>query len=187
MGRISPTCSGSRRITSTRSLEAPTRPTCRSSSRPHSSWWLISRPPRRSSLKDHWPEIKVQLLAGTYRPQPVRRVEIPKPTGGVRALGIPTVLDRFIQQRCCRGCRRIGTRRSRRRVSASVSSSIGAFSSNLRSRSRSAWVIDRLPKNQNPFEKRNNLRSSWLHLVVGGRPENRAAILLSEIHRHGSP
>ena len=49
-------------------------------------------------LKDHWPEIKAQLLAGSYRPQPVRRVEIPKPAGGVRALGIPTVLDRFIQQ-----------------------------------------------------------------------------------------
>jgi RNA-directed DNA polymerase len=49
-------------------------------------------------LKTHWPDIRDQLLAGTYRPQPVRRVEIPKPEGGVRALGIPTALDRFIQQ-----------------------------------------------------------------------------------------
>jgi RNA-directed DNA polymerase len=49
-------------------------------------------------LKQHWPTIREQLLNGTYEPRPVRRVEIPKPDGGVRKLGIPTVLDRFIQQ-----------------------------------------------------------------------------------------
>lgn len=49
-------------------------------------------------LKQHWPALREQLLSGTYRPQAVRRVEIAKPDGGVRKLGIPTVLDRFIQQ-----------------------------------------------------------------------------------------
>jgi RNA-directed DNA polymerase len=49
-------------------------------------------------LKQHWPAIREQLLSGTYKPQPVKRVEIPKPGGGVRKLGIPSVLDRMIQQ-----------------------------------------------------------------------------------------
>jgi RNA-directed DNA polymerase len=49
-------------------------------------------------LKVHWPAIREQLLRGTYRPQPVKRVEIPKPDGGMRQLGIPTVLDRMVQQ-----------------------------------------------------------------------------------------
>lgn len=49
-------------------------------------------------LKEHWPAIREQLLGDTYQPQPVKRVEIPKPGGGMRKLGIPTVLDRFIQQ-----------------------------------------------------------------------------------------
>src|SRR6202046_1958932 len=49
-------------------------------------------------LREHWPNIRVQLLEGTYRPQPVKRVEIPKPDGGVRKLGVPCVVDRLIQQ-----------------------------------------------------------------------------------------
>lgn len=49
-------------------------------------------------LREHWPGIRSQLLEGTYQPQPVKRVEIPKPDGGVRKLGVPCVVDRLIQQ-----------------------------------------------------------------------------------------
>jgi RNA-directed DNA polymerase len=51
----------------------------------------------KDHLKQHWPTIKAKLLAGSYRPSPVRRVDIPKPQGGVRTLGIPTLTDRLIQ------------------------------------------------------------------------------------------
>ena len=48
----------------------------------------------------HWQEISESIRNGTYEPKPVRRVEIPKPDGGVRLLGVPTVIDRVIQQAC---------------------------------------------------------------------------------------
>jgi RNA-directed DNA polymerase len=55
-----------------------------------------------SELKDwlavHWPSVKKALLEGRYLPRPVRRVDIPKPMGGVRTLGVPTVVDRLLQQ-----------------------------------------------------------------------------------------
>ena len=49
-------------------------------------------------MRKHWEAISAKLLAGTYVPSPVKRVEIPKPNGGTRMLGIPTVVDRMIQQ-----------------------------------------------------------------------------------------
>lgn len=51
-----------------------------------------------SYLKENWPQIKEQLLDVTYIPKPVKRIDIPKPGGGTRQLGVPTVLDRLIQQ-----------------------------------------------------------------------------------------
>src|SRR5690625_139951 len=52
----------------------------------------------RAHIFEHWATMKIELLEGTYKPRHVRRIEIPKPDGGVRLLGIPTVTDRLIQQ-----------------------------------------------------------------------------------------
>src|ERR1700753_256680 len=52
----------------------------------------------KAYLREHWPNIRSQLLSATYQPQPVKRVEIPKPDGGIRKLGVPCVVDRLIQQ-----------------------------------------------------------------------------------------
>src|SRR6201981_52907 len=52
----------------------------------------------KAYLREHWPNIRSQLLSGTYQPQPVKRCEIPKPDGGIRKLGVPCVVDRLIQQ-----------------------------------------------------------------------------------------
>src|SRR5699024_5824493 len=52
----------------------------------------------REYFVEHWHDLKDEILSGTYQPKPVRRVEIPKPNGGIRKLGIPTVIDRFLQQ-----------------------------------------------------------------------------------------
>ena len=63
-------------------------------------------------LRAHWPQHREELLQGTYTPSPVRRVEIPKPDGGVRKLGVPTALDRFVQQAVLQVLRLSSTRRS---------------------------------------------------------------------------
>src|ERR1700751_1852007 len=52
----------------------------------------------RDYLREHWPSFRSQLLEGTYQPQPVKRVEIPKSHGGVRKVGVPCVVDRLIKQ-----------------------------------------------------------------------------------------
>ncbi len=58
----------------------------------------ISTTELKSQISDEWENIRCQLLSGTYQPSPIRRAEIPKPAGGTRRLGIPTVMDRLIQQ-----------------------------------------------------------------------------------------
>jgi len=52
----------------------------------------------KAYCQTHWDRIRQELLDGRYQPQPIRKVEIPKPEGGQRRLGIPTVMDRMIQQ-----------------------------------------------------------------------------------------
>ncbi|WP_461195548.1 hypothetical protein [Bradyrhizobium sp. UFLA06-06] len=52
----------------------------------------------KAFLREHWPAIRLQLLNGNYQPRPVKRVEMPKPDGGVRRFGVPCVVDRLIQQ-----------------------------------------------------------------------------------------
>ena len=58
----------------------------------------VSVPEFKDWLKMHWPSVKKALLEGRYLPRPVRRVDIPKPSGGIRTLGVPTLVDRLVQQ-----------------------------------------------------------------------------------------
>ena len=98
-------------------------------------------------LREHWPSIRSQLLDGTYQPQPVKRVEIPKPGGGVRKLGVPCVVDRLIQQACCRFSRSSGTRR---------------FPSTVTASDRDAPPIRRWPKRNDTLPRAT---ASWLTLI----------------------
>jgi RNA-directed DNA polymerase len=77
-------------------IEAALRAVVRNKGAPGIDGITVKRLP--SILKARWPEIEEQLLRGRYQPQLVRRVRIPKPAGGTRNLGIPTVIDRVIQQ-----------------------------------------------------------------------------------------
>src|SRR5947207_1716488 len=77
-------------------IEAALRAVVRNKGAPGVDGITVRRLP--GILKARWPEIEEQLLQGRYQPQPVRRVRIPKPAGGTRNLGIPTTIDRVIQQ-----------------------------------------------------------------------------------------
>ncbi len=78
------------------SIEAALRAVVRNKGAPGAGGITVRQLP--GILKARWPEIENQPLQGRYQPQPVRRVQIPKPAGGTRDLGIPTVIDRVIQQ-----------------------------------------------------------------------------------------
>ena len=77
-------------------IEAALRAVVRNKGAPGVDGSTVRRLP--GTLKARWPEIEEQLLQGRYQPHPVHRVRIPKPGGGTRNLGIPTVIDRVIQQ-----------------------------------------------------------------------------------------
>src|SRR5260370_15035333 len=77
-------------------IEAELRSVVRKKGAPGVDGITVKRLP--GIIKGRWSEIEEQLLRGRYQPQPVRRMKIPKPTGGTRNLGIPTVIDRVIQQ-----------------------------------------------------------------------------------------
>jgi RNA-directed DNA polymerase len=79
-----------------RNLQAALRRVRRNAGSPGIDGMTVEQLP--DHLRVHWPRLREELLAGRYQPQPVRRVTIPKPGGGERELGIPTALDRFIQQ-----------------------------------------------------------------------------------------